>query len=157
MYVVADVSFLLCLRSLAWCLIVASFGVAERKRVCACRGDAMQGDTKTPTRRVYLKWVVKDVFGDILLMKVEQTMLHLRHNSILMTAEILMSPKSTDDWVETLQTRSIPLMLSNASRLDINGPCEFCYISMLMKKQRKGRSRHSERPRSKVASDRVTV
>jgi hypothetical protein len=93
--------------------------------------------------------------GDILLMKVEETMLHLRHNSILMTAEIPMSPKSTDDWVETLQTRSIPLMVSNALRLDIYGPCEFCCISMLMKKQREGHSRHSERLRSKVASDRV--
>lgn len=77
-------------------------------------------------------------------------MLHLRHNGILMTAEIPMSPKSTDDWVETLQTRSIPLMVSNALRLDIYGPCEFCCISMLMKKQRKGHSRHSERLRSKA-------
>jgi hypothetical protein len=74
-----------------------------------------------------------------------------------MTAEIPMSPKSTDDWVETLQTRSIPLMVSNALRLDIYGPCEFCCISMLMKKQRKGQSRHSERLQSKVASDRVPV
>jgi hypothetical protein len=95
--------------------------------------------------------------GDLLLMKVEGTMLHLRHNGILMTAEIPMSPKSTDDWVETLQTRSIPLMVSNALRLDIYGPCEFCCISMLMKKQRKGHSRHSERLRSKVTSDQVPV
>ena len=84
-------------------------------------------------------------------------MLHLRHNGILMTAEIPMSPKSTDDWVETLQTRSIPLMVSNALRLGIYGPCEFCYISMLMKKQRKGHSGHSKRPRSKATSDQVPV
>ena len=41
--------------------IVASFGVAVRKRVCACGGYAMQSDTTTPTRRVYLKRVVEDV------------------------------------------------------------------------------------------------
>jgi hypothetical protein len=35
--------------------------VAVRKRVYACGGDAMQGDTTTPTRRVYLDWVVEDV------------------------------------------------------------------------------------------------
>jgi hypothetical protein len=74
-----------------------------RKRVCACGGDAMQGDTTTPTRRVYLKWVAETYSGDILLMKVEETMAQ-QH---LMTEEIPMSPKSTDDWVETLQTRSI--------------------------------------------------
>ena len=95
--------------------------------------------------------------GDILLMKVEQTMLHCEDDCILMTAEIPMSPKSTDDWVETLQTRSIPLMVSNALRLGIYGPCEFCYISMLMKKQRKGHSGHSKRPRSKATSDQVPV
>jgi hypothetical protein len=44
----------------------------------------------------------------------EGMMLHLEVDCDVMKAEIPMSPKSTDDWVETLQTRSIPLMVSNA-------------------------------------------
>lgn len=68
---VADVSFLLCLRSLAWCLIVASFGVAVRKRVCACGGDAMQGDTTTQHGVYISNGRSRTYSGDLLLMKVE--------------------------------------------------------------------------------------
>jgi hypothetical protein len=43
-----------------------------------------------------------------------------------MTAEIPMSPRSTDDWVETLQTRSIPLTVSNNNMENVSSVVSLC-------------------------------
>ena len=51
--------------------IVASFGVAVRKRVCACGGDAMQGDTTTQHGVYISNGRSRTYSGDLLLMKVE--------------------------------------------------------------------------------------
>jgi hypothetical protein len=113
MYSVVDVSLLLFLKSLACCLDVASLRVAVRKCVCVFAG-AMQGDTTTPNTACIFHRVD-------LLMKcpnAEEVVHHFEEDCNVMTAEIPMSPKSTDDWVGILlQIHSIPLMVSNAVQL----------------------------------------
>jgi hypothetical protein len=77
------------------------------------RGDARRHDNTK--HGVYLSQ------GDILLMKcpnAEEVVHHFEEDCNVMTAQIPMSPKSTDDWVGTLlQIHSIPLMVSNAVQL----------------------------------------
>jgi hypothetical protein len=86
-------------------------GGCEETRLRLCGGDARRHDNTK--HGVYL--------GDTLLMKcpnAEEVVHHFEEDCNVMTAQIPMSPKSTDDWVGTLlQIHSIPLMVSNAVQL----------------------------------------